>query len=66
MAAFFTIAEAASQIAAKKLSPVELTQTCLERIRSLDATLHSFLLVTEERALAEAKAVEGRMMSGSL
>ena len=61
-----TIAEAAKQITAKKLSPVELAKTQLERIRRLDPQLHAFLLVTEERALADAKAAEARQKSGSL
>ena len=56
MPAIPTIADAAKQIAAKKLSPVELTQACLARAKTLDATLHAFLLLTEDRALADAKA----------
>jgi aspartyl-tRNA(Asn)/glutamyl-tRNA(Gln) amidotransferase subunit A len=63
---FLTIAEAGKLIAAKKLSPVELTRSCLDRIKKLDPTLHSFLLVTEDRAMADAKAAEQRMMAGSL
>jgi aspartyl-tRNA(Asn)/glutamyl-tRNA(Gln) amidotransferase subunit A len=66
MASIPTIAEAAKQIAAKKLSPVELTKACLARTNALNDTLHAFLLVTEERALAEAKAAEARMMAGTL
>ncbi len=66
MAPHLTIAEAAELIAAKKLSPVELTQTCFERIKALNSTLHSFLLPTEERAMADAKASEARMMAGAL
>ena len=61
-----TIAEAAKQIAAKKLSPVELAKAQLDRIRRLDPQLHAFLLVTEERALADAKSAEARQMAGSL
>jgi aspartyl-tRNA(Asn)/glutamyl-tRNA(Gln) amidotransferase subunit A len=57
-----TIAEAARRIAAKDLSPVELTQECLNRIRSLDDKLHAFVLVTEERALADARAAETAIM----
>ena len=53
-----TIAEAARLISAKKLSPVELTRACLSRISAHDETLHAFVLVTEERALADAKAAE--------
>ena len=66
MSAVLTIAEAARQIAARKLSPVELAKTQLERIRRLDPALNAFLLVTEERALADAKAAEARQMSGAL
>ena len=63
---FLTIAEAARLIAAKKLSPVELARTCLDRISKLDPTLHSFLLVTEDRAMADARAAEARMMASTL
>jgi aspartyl-tRNA(Asn)/glutamyl-tRNA(Gln) amidotransferase subunit A len=60
-----TIAEAAKLIAAQKLSPVELAKTHLDRIGRLDPRLNAFLMVTEERALADAKAAEARQMSGS-
>ena len=53
-----TIAEASRLIDDKQLSPVELTQSCLERMKQLDGRLNAFLLVTEERALADAKAAE--------
>jgi aspartyl-tRNA(Asn)/glutamyl-tRNA(Gln) amidotransferase subunit A len=66
MSAIPTIAEAGRRIAAKQLSPVELTQACLARAKALDSTLHAFLLLTEERALADAKAAEARMMAGTL
>ena len=59
-----TIAEAAALIAAKKLSPVELTQTCLDRIAALNDTLHAFIVVTPERALEQARAAEARVMKG--
>src|SRR5207244_1683003 len=58
-----TIAEAARQIAAKKLSPVELTQACLERIERLEPSLHAFITPTRERALGEARAAERAIMS---
>ena len=58
-----TIAEAAKLIAARKLSPLELTRACLDRVRALDGALHSFLLLTEERALADAQAAEAAIMA---
>jgi len=57
-----TIAEAAALIAAKKLSPVELTKSCLDRLHATEATLHAFVLPTEDRALADAKAAEAAIM----
>jgi aspartyl-tRNA(Asn)/glutamyl-tRNA(Gln) amidotransferase subunit A len=66
MAELITIAEASRRIAAKELSPVELTNWHLARIRALDPKIRAFLLVTEERALADAHAAEARQMSGDL
>ena len=60
-----TIAEAAKLIAEKKLSPVELTEDCIARMKAHDDTLHAFILPTEERALADARAAEARMMAGT-
>jgi aspartyl-tRNA(Asn)/glutamyl-tRNA(Gln) amidotransferase subunit A len=64
MSDFPTIAQAAKLIADRKLSPVELTESCLARTRQHDNALHSFLLLTEERALADARAAEARVMKG--
>ena len=58
-----TIAEAARLIAAKRLSPVELTRACLDRVHALDNQLHAFVHLTEERALAEARAAERAIMA---
>ncbi len=60
-----TIAEAAALIAARELSPVELTRHCLDRIGQLDGQLNAFLLVTEDRAMADARAAEARVMAGT-
>jgi aspartyl-tRNA(Asn)/glutamyl-tRNA(Gln) amidotransferase subunit A len=56
------IAEAAKLIAGRKLSPVELTQACLERMSAMDSVLHAFVLPTPERAMADAKAAEAAIM----
>ncbi len=64
MDAIPTIAEASRLIAEKQLSPVELTQACLERVEQLDDTLHAFILLTPERAMADARASEARIMAG--
>jgi aspartyl-tRNA(Asn)/glutamyl-tRNA(Gln) amidotransferase subunit A len=62
---FLTIAEASRLIGSRKLSPVELTRHCLTRISRLDPILHSFITVTEDRALSDARAAEARQMSGT-
>jgi aspartyl-tRNA(Asn)/glutamyl-tRNA(Gln) amidotransferase subunit A len=62
MSEFPTIAEAASLIAEKKLSPVELAQSCLSRVKRLDETLHSFITLTEKAALATARDAEAAIM----
>src|SRR5580658_2343787 len=64
MSEFITIANASKQIAAKQLSPVELTKDRLARAKKLDGTLHAFLLLTEDRALADASKAEARIMAG--
>jgi aspartyl-tRNA(Asn)/glutamyl-tRNA(Gln) amidotransferase subunit A len=56
------IAEAAKLIAAKKLSPVELTRACLGRVAAMDGVLHAFILPTPDRAMADAKAAEAAIM----
>lgn len=64
MTDIFTIAEASALIEQRKLSPVELTRSQLDRIKRLDGELHAFILLTEERALADAKAAEAAIMAG--
>ena len=49
---WITAAEAAQAIAARKLSPVELTEAYLRRIATLDSQLDSFVTLTAERARA--------------
>ena len=61
---YATLLEAASAIRARKVSPVELTRTMLDRIARLDPLLHSYATVTVELALAQAKAAEVEIAAG--
>ena len=61
---FLTIAEASAKIRAKALSPVELTQAFMARIKALDEQLNSHILVLEEAALADARQAEAEIMAG--
>lgn len=59
-----TIAELSADLAAKKISSVELTEHYLKRIKQFDSTLNSFITVTEETALQNAKAADALRASG--
>ena len=61
---FLTIAQASALIRVKKLSPVELTEACLARVKSLDGRLNSHLLLLEEQALADAAQAEAEIAAG--
>jgi aspartyl-tRNA(Asn)/glutamyl-tRNA(Gln) amidotransferase subunit A len=62
--ALLTIAEAATLIAARKLSPVELAQAVFQRIARLDGKLFSHILVLEEAGMARARALEAELAAG--
>ena len=53
-----TLLEAASALRAGDVSSTELTRACLDRIQSLDSQVRAFLTVTEDLALAQAKAAD--------
>ncbi len=57
-------AELAGRIAAGEVSSVEVTRAHLDRIAAVDGTVHAFLSVDEEGALARAAAVDARIAAG--
>lgn len=61
---FASITELATRIRAGALGPLQLAETCLERIAALDKRLHAFIAVTRDRALAEARAAETLLRGG--
>ncbi|MES2717999.1 MAG: amidase [Pseudomonadota bacterium] len=61
---FAGITDLASAYRAGRLSPVEVTQALLDRIGRLDGGLHSYLTVTPELALAQARQAEAEMQRG--
>jgi aspartyl-tRNA(Asn)/glutamyl-tRNA(Gln) amidotransferase subunit A len=62
--AYEPITALATRIRAGRLSPVALAEALLERVGALDKRLHSFIQVTPERALAEARAAESALKGG--
>ena len=61
-----TVAEAGQRIAARDLSPVELARAFLDRIEATDAALNSYVAVTAEQALHEARRAEADIAVGRL
>jgi aspartyl-tRNA(Asn)/glutamyl-tRNA(Gln) amidotransferase subunit A len=59
-----TLASLADAIRARKVSPVQVTATCLERIARLDGGLKSFITVDADGALQAARALEADAVAG--
>ena len=59
-----TAAETAAAIAAGELSAVEATQAALDRIAKVDDTVHAFLHVDADGALATAAGIDARRAAG--
>ena len=53
--AFLPTSELAAKIAGKEISPVEVTRLYFERIERLDGRLNSYLTLTQEQAIEDAK-----------
>ena len=61
---YLTLHEIARRVAARDLSPVDLTQRLLDRIAALDPTLKSYATVMHDQALADARAAEQEITDG--
>lgn len=59
-----TITDAAPLIQGGELSPVELTRSCLERIREIDDQVRAFVVVLEDTALEAAQHAEKEIRDG--
>ncbi|WP_158742389.1 amidase [Acidisphaera sp. L21] len=59
-----SIAVLGRKLRAKETTAVALTQAALDAVAAKDAALHSFVLVTPERAMAEAKAADAAFAAG--
>jgi aspartyl-tRNA(Asn)/glutamyl-tRNA(Gln) amidotransferase subunit A len=60
-----TLAELSKGLATKQFSSEELTHHFLERIKQQDSNYNSFISVTEEQAIIQAKEADQRLANGS-
>lgn len=59
-----TLAEIAKGLADGEFSSVEITQAYLDKIKANDGDINSYITVTDELALAQAKAADERRAAG--
>jgi aspartyl-tRNA(Asn)/glutamyl-tRNA(Gln) amidotransferase subunit A len=63
---FLPATELGERLRSRRLSPVELTEAYLERIRRYDSKLNAFATVTPEIALAQAREAESEIGRGQI
>src|SRR5216684_1370293 len=63
-ATWLSLSEASRLVRDKKISPVELTKSCLNRIERLNPKLNAFITVTAESALTQAREAETEIQRG--
>ena len=60
-----SVAELSRELESGKISSVELTREFLDRIKAEDGQFNSFISVTEELAMADAKAADEQRAAGN-
>jgi aspartyl-tRNA(Asn)/glutamyl-tRNA(Gln) amidotransferase subunit A len=61
---YLSIHEAQQLIRERKLSPVELARSVLDRIEAVDGKLHAYINLMSDSAMAEARAAEEEIQHG--
>lgn len=59
-----TISELAARVAKREISARQITQSCLDRIASVDPKIHAFISYDQEDALAQADAIDREIAAG--
>jgi aspartyl-tRNA(Asn)/glutamyl-tRNA(Gln) amidotransferase subunit A len=60
---YLTIAEASAGLRRKEFSAIELTDACLDRIDAIDGKLHSFITLTADLALEQARQAQKELLN---
>ena len=61
-----TLKQASDAIRAKKVSPVELTEACLARMKTYNPKTNAWITMMHEQAMAQAKVLEKEQAAGKL
>jgi aspartyl-tRNA(Asn)/glutamyl-tRNA(Gln) amidotransferase subunit A len=61
-----TLKEASAGIRSKKISPVDLTEACLDSIKTWNPKINAWITVMREKALAQAKTLADEQAAGKL
>ncbi|HEX3747931.1 MAG TPA: amidase [Bryobacteraceae bacterium] len=61
---FWTLKQASENLRTRKISSVELTQACLDRIAAFNPKIDAWITVMKEQALAQAKALDKEQAAG--
>lgn len=59
-----TIHELHEKLLAREISAVELTKACIAHRNEMEGDIHAFLSTSDERALAQAERVDGKIAAG--
>jgi aspartyl-tRNA(Asn)/glutamyl-tRNA(Gln) amidotransferase subunit A len=62
---YLTIAETAAALRRKDISPIEIIDALLNRIKVIDGKLHSFITLTADLARQQARQAEQELRSGT-
>ena len=60
-----TLKQASDKVRRKEISPVELTNACLDRIEQLNSKINAFITVMHDSALAQARNAEAEIVAGN-
>lgn len=61
-----TLKQASERIQSKKISPVELTEQCLDRIKTYNPKINAWITVMREKALEQAKTLAEEQAAGRI
>src|SRR5260370_24915563 len=62
---YLPVAELSERIRQRRISPVELTESYLERSRTIGPELNAYAKPTPDLALKQARAAEGEIAAGN-